>query len=72
MRGKGGGGLGLGLGDLFWSPKHKFSALRATVWSKNKGGEGLAPRGPSLDPPLTVLTHMGRWENIDIRGFRSQ
>ena len=34
--------------------KH-FSALRASVWSKNKeGGEG-GPRAPPLDPPLRCL-----------------
>ena len=31
--------------------KH-FSALRASVWAKNKGA---GPRAPSLDPPL-ILT----------------
>ena len=30
--------------------KKDFSALRASVWSKNKGGR--PPRGPPLDPPL--------------------
>ena len=30
--------------------KKKFSALLASVWSKNKGGP--APRAPPLDPPL--------------------
>ena len=38
---KGGGGVGVGA----VSPKN-FSALRASVWSKNKGG------GPPLDLPL--------------------
>ena len=28
-----------------------FSALRASVWSKNDGG-GRPPRAPPLDPPL--------------------
>ena len=28
-----------------------FSAPRASVWSKNKGG-GRAPRAPPLDPPV--------------------
>ena len=32
-----------------------FSALRASVWSKNKG-EGRAPRAPPLDPPLMTTT----------------
>ena len=32
--------------------KKCFSALRASVWSKNKGGGGRAPWGPPLDPPL--------------------
>ena len=31
--------------------KKVFSALRASVWSKSKGGAGL-PRAPSLNPPL--------------------
>ena len=31
------------------SPKRFFSALQASVWSKNKGG---APRAPPLDLPL--------------------
>ena len=30
--------------------KQNFSALRVSVWSKNKGG--LAPRAPPLDPPM--------------------
>ena len=30
--------------------KNCFSGLRASVWSKNKGGWGA--RAPSLDPPL--------------------
>ena len=30
--------------------KNFFSALRASVWSKDKGGPG--PRAPPLDPPL--------------------
>ena len=41
---KGGGGGGRG-------PKKFFSAPRASVWSKNKGG-GRAARAPPLDPPL--------------------
>ena len=32
----------------------KFSALRALVWSKNKGRAG--PPAPPLDPPLTAMT----------------
>ena len=32
------------------SPNIFFSALRASVWSKNKGG-----RAPPLDPPLDSL-----------------
>ena len=31
--------------------KKVFSALRASVWSKSKGGAGL-PRAPPLNPPL--------------------
>ena len=49
---KGGGGHpdpeirgGPGLKKIF------FSALRASFWSKNKGG-GRAPQAPPLDPPL--------------------
>ena len=33
------------------SGKKIFSALRASVWSTNKGG-GPPPRAPPLDPPL--------------------
>ena len=33
------------------SDKKFFSAPRASIWSKNKGGPG-PPRAPSLDPPL--------------------
>ena len=40
-RGWGGGGVGSGLQNL-------FSALRASVWSKNKGGGSAWP-----SPPLT-------------------
>ena len=32
--------------------KKKISAVRTSVWSKNKGGGGWAPRTPLLDPPL--------------------
>ena len=35
-----------------------FSALRASVWSRNKGGGGgvgQAHRAPPLDPPLIVM-----------------
>ena len=34
------------------SPKNYFPALRASVWSKNKGRR--APWAPPLDPPLTI------------------
>ena len=34
------------------SPKEFFGALRASVWSKIKGGGGWAPQAPPLDPPL--------------------
>ena len=40
-----GGGAGLS--------KKFFSAVRASVWSKNKGG-AWAPRAPPLDPPLLI------------------
>ena len=43
---KGGGGGGRG-GTV---SKKIFFALRASVWSKNKAG--VAPRAPSMDPPL--------------------
>ena len=39
-------------GEGGWSPKKFFSALQASVWSKNKGGGGRAPWAPPLDPPL--------------------
>ena len=42
---KGGGG---------GTPKDFFSALRDSVWSKNNGGGGRAPRAPPLDPSLLV------------------
>ena len=35
------------------SQKEFFSALRASVWSKNKGGPG--PRAPPLDPSLVCI-----------------
>ena len=41
------------------SPKEFFSALRASAWSKNKGGGEAggerAPWAPILDPPLDFL-----------------
>ena len=40
------------------SPGKFFSALRASVWSRNKGGGegvGQAHRAPPLDPPLIVM-----------------
>ena len=41
------------------SPEKFFSALRASVWSRNKEGGrgrgGAGPLGPSLDPPLIVM-----------------
>ena len=37
------------------SPKKIFSALRPSVWSKNKRGPG-SPRAPRLDPPLRIFT----------------
>ena len=48
IRGGGGGG-----GEKREGPvsKKTFSALRASVWAKNKGG-GQAPWAPPLDPPL--------------------
>ena len=55
IRGWGGGGgrggdRGVGGGGAWeWSPKKFISALRASVWSRNKGD----PRAPAgLDPPL--------------------
>ena len=50
IRGGGGGGRSsrpLDSGER--SPKKVFSALRASVWSKNKGG-GPGPPGPSPRP----------------------
>ena len=46
--GEGGGG-GSGFFNFF------FPALRALVWSKNKG-VGRVPPAPPLDPPLTAMT----------------
>ena len=54
----GGGGGGPGLPQKFFlgpppptvSPNIFFSALRASVWSKNKGA-----RAPPLDPPTDSL-----------------
>ena len=42
------------------SPQKTFSALRASVWSKTKGGPG--PRAPPLDPLLvcTLIEHSAR------------
>ena len=46
------------------SPEKFFSALRTSVWSRNKGGGGGGPpprapprahRAPPLDPPLIVM-----------------
>ena len=37
--------------------KKIFSALRASSWSRNKGGR--APRAPPLDPQLPVLRPIG-------------
>ena len=52
-----GGGGGVGHPDPETSgggglQKKVFSALRASVWYKNKGGPG-PPRAPPLDPPLS-------------------
>ena len=37
------------------SQKKFFSALRASVWSKNKGARGRPPRASPLDPSLMPL-----------------
>ena len=37
------------------SPKNFSSALRALVWSKNKGGGGADPQAPPTDPPLVKV-----------------
>ena len=50
----GGGGGGHPDPEIRGGPglkKNFFSALRASFWSKNKGG-GRAPQAPPLDPPL--------------------
>ena len=47
-RGGGGGGRGVPVSKTI------FSALRASVWSNNKGGGG--PPGPS--PPLDLPLHL--------------
>ena len=49
-RGGGGGVRPLDKGKGGGSRKKKFSALRASVWSTNKGGG--PPPAPPLDPPL--------------------
>ena len=49
-RGAGGGGgshLDPQIREGGRSPKKIFSALQASVWSKNKGGGGAGPPGPS-------------------------
>ena len=55
IRGRGGGGGGVGVIQTLRqgggrSPKKIFLALRASFWSKNKGGA--APRVPPMDPRL--------------------
>ena len=47
---EGGGGGGGGGGGAAAS-KNFFSALRASFWSKNKGGARV-PRAPPVEPPL--------------------
>ena len=49
IRGGGGGIHTLRQGGR-WSPPQNFLALRASFWSKNKGGP--APRVLPMDPPL--------------------
>ena len=54
------------------SPKKLFSALRASVWSKNKGGPG--PRATDLFYPLTRRAGMTIKDSINCknRGRRSR
>ena len=40
------------MGSAHGPPKEFFSAPRASVWSKSKGGQ--APRASPLDPPLSL------------------
>ena len=49
---RGGGGViqTLRQGGGRWSPPPNFFTLRASFWSKNRGGP--APRVPPMDPPL--------------------
>ena len=47
---RGGGGWGVGGEKEGLVSKKTFSAHRASVWSKNKGGR--ATWAPPLDPPL--------------------
>ena len=58
MGGRGGDVLGGHPDPEIWGSVSKnnfFSALRGSVWCKNKGGDwGRAPRAPSLDLPLSL------------------
>ena len=53
---EGAGHPGLEIKGKGRSPKI-FSALRASVWSRNRGG-GRSPRASSLDPPLCFLCEL--------------
>ena len=50
--------------------KH-FSALRASVWSKNKEG-GRGPRAPPLDPPLRCLLLIDSELQLSLLGQRQE
>ena len=45
-----------------------FSALRASVWSKNKGGAG-PPRATPLDPPVVIQIQLYIASFISASGF---
>ena len=51
--------------------KKIFSALWASVWSKNKRGAPPPPRAPHLDPTLSVLHKELELESSNTRSFRS-
>ena len=43
--------------EIILSGGSRPSALRASVWSKNKGGGGRPGQAPLLDPPLILSAY---------------